>query len=372
MFYKYLSTFANGREILYLYLNQNYEISDDLYIIKENNSLMDSAKGYLDNLGISYKGKDIYLVVDNIIVGRLQMKDFFHKPKYVEYVRFGKSYRIDFLDPDEYPSVKFVDIRRSNGLIERLKLGQYLFGVVAREMPFIDQNECLKAQAVLARTYLLKVLSEGKRVKEMNQYQLYFDKDYLKILWGDRFKEYRDKVINAIYETSREVLKFQDQYIECYSHYQNNGKTEASENVLKLAYPYLRSVDSMDSERKEFVRYRKVSNVYLSKLLNMEINRNTPVHILKTSSAYNVLYIQFGKKVFDGLLLARRLGLISNCYTVEVHDEYTTFLTKGCGHGLGLSKCGAKAMAESGYNYQEILGHYYPNTRLVKVSESTL
>ena len=148
MFYKYLSTVANGREILYLYLNQNYEISSDLYVMKDDNEIVNSAKVYLDNMGISYKGKDIYLVVNNIIVGRLQLKDFFRKPKYVEYVRFGKTYRVDFLDPEEYPSVKFVDIRRSSGIIERVKMGQYLFGVVAREMPFINQPECLKAQAV--------------------------------------------------------------------------------------------------------------------------------------------------------------------------------------------------------------------------------
>lgn len=372
MFYKYLSTVANGREILYLYLNQNYEISSDLYVMKDDNEIVNSAKVYLDNMGISYKGKDIYLVVNNIIVGRLQLKDFFRKPKYVEYVRFGKTYRVDFLDPEEYPSVKFVDIRRSSGIIERVKMGQYLFGVVAREMPFINQPECLKAQAVLARTYLFKVLSQGKRLKEINQYQLYFDKDYLKLLWGDHFKEYRNKIIDAILSTSREVIKFQDQYIECYSHYQNIGRTETSENILKLSYPYLVSVESMDNQMEEFVRYRKVSNYYLSKLLNMEITKDTPVHILKTSSAYNVLYIQFGNKVFDGLLLARSLGLISNCYTVEIHEEYTTFLTKGCGHGLGLSKCGANVMANSGYTYQQILQHYYPNTKLVKVSESTL
>ena len=49
--------------------------------------------------------------------------------------------------------------------------------------------------------------------------------------------------------------------------------------------------------------------------------------------------------------------------------NYTLFLTRGCGHGLGLSKCGAKVMADSGYDYKEILMHYYPNTELRKVKE---
>lgn len=153
MFYKYLVTRLNDKEVIYLYLNPGYEVSEDLYVVKNNQEMMNSAKSYLDNLGISYKGRDIYLVVNSIIVGRLQLKSGFKKPNYIEYVRFGKSYRIEFLDPEEYPSVKFVDVRRSSGIVERLKMGEYLFGVVAREMPFIDQKECLKAQAVLARTF---------------------------------------------------------------------------------------------------------------------------------------------------------------------------------------------------------------------------
>ena len=372
MFYKYLMTKLNGKKILYLYLNQDYEISNDLYIVHNEQNLIHHAKNYLDNLGISYKGKEVYLVVDNVIVGKLQMNRFFGAPKYLEYQRFGKSYRIDFLDPNEHPEVKFIDVQRSSGLIERLKFHEYLFGVVAREMPFIDHPECLKAQAVLARTFLLKSLQNKEKIREINHYQLYFNQDYLKRLWKDKYYDYRAKILEALVVTDKEVLTFQGNYIECYSHYQNTGKTEDSKNVLKLSYPYLVSVDSMDYTSPDLVRYRKISNQYLSKLLNVELHENTPVHIIETTNGNNVRYIQFGDKVFDGLLLSRTLGLVSNHFTVQVHDDYTTFLTRGCGHGLGLSKCGAKAMASSGYTYQQILAHYYPNTILKKINENIL
>ena len=36
----------------------------------------------------------------------------------------------------------------------------------------------------------------------------------------------------------------------------------------------------------------------------------------------------------------------------------------GWGHGLGLSQWGAKAMAEHGHTYREILALYYPQTQL--------
>jgi stage II sporulation protein D len=41
-----------------------------------------------------------------------------------------------------------------------------------------------------------------------------------------------------------------------------------------------------------------------------------------------------------------------------------TIRGKGWGHGVGMSQWGAKRMAEKGWDYRKILGHYYPQTRL--------
>ena len=370
MFYKNLITEVNDKKVIYLYLNSDYEVSNDLYVRREKNKVfINRARDYLNNMGIDYRGKSVYLVVDNIVVGKLQLNKFFKKPKYLEYTRFGKKYRFDFLSEEEHPSLKFIDIYRSSGIVDKLKFNEYLFGVIAREMPYIDSSECLKAQAVLARTYLFKCLKENKEIKDINRYQLFFDKSYLKLLWKDKYNEYRDKILDAIIDTDKETLVFQDDFIECFSHYQNSGVTEDSRNVLKFSYPYLVSVNSLDNLTNPVLRSRRVDNNYLSKLLKVDITSKTKVSIIRSTSGNNVLYIKFGDKVFDGLILSRTLGLISNHFTVQVHDNYTLFLTRGCGHGLGLSKCGAKVMADSGYDYKEILMHYYPNTELRKVKE---
>jgi stage II sporulation protein D len=44
------------------------------------------------------------------------------------------------------------------------------------------------------------------------------------------------------------------------------------------------------------------------------------------------------------------------------------FKGKGSGHGVGLSQWGAKGMAEKGFIYRDILKHFYPGTRLVKIN----
>lgn len=134
MFYKNLITEVNGKKVIYLYLNSDYEISSDLYVRREKNKIfINRARDYLNNMGINYNKSYVYLVVDNVVVGKLQLNKFFKKPKYLEYTRFGKKYRFDFLNEEENPSLKFIDIYRSSGIIDKLKFNEYLFGVIARK-----------------------------------------------------------------------------------------------------------------------------------------------------------------------------------------------------------------------------------------------
>lgn len=57
-------------------------------------------------------------------------------------------------------------------------------------------------------------------------------------------------------------------------------------------------------------------------------------------------------------------GLQSTNFTITTTEDSITFHTIGYGHGVGLSQYGAKYMAEQGYDYTEILAHYYPHTEL--------
>lgn len=47
-------------------------------------------------------------------------------------------------------------------------------------------------------------------------------------------------------------------------------------------------------------------------------------------------------------------------------NEGFLFTGQGNGHGLGLSQWGAKGMADEGYDYRDILQHYYQNVSIVK------
>jgi peptidoglycan hydrolase-like amidase len=80
----------------------------------------------------------------------------------------------------------------------------------------------------------------------------------------------------------------------------------------------------------------------------------------------------------DGALLrnsdeASRLELVrrrgshaapSNDFKMKKDGEQVLLEGMGEGHGIGLCQAGAKAMAQAGADYRQILAHYYPNTTI--------
>lgn len=54
-----------------------------------------------------------------------------------------------------------------------------------------------------------------------------------------------------------------------------------------------------------------------------------------------------------------------NARVVSQKNEFL-FMGYGNGHGLGLSQWGAKGLADAGYDYQQILQHYYQHVNIVK------
>jgi stage II sporulation protein D len=67
------------------------------------------------------------------------------------------------------------------------------------------------------------------------------------------------------------------------------------------------------------------------------------------------------------LALDRRLGwntLPSNNFTAREEDGEVVLEGTGQGHGVGLCQRGARALAEEGKSFRDVLSHYFPNTLL--------
>ena len=217
MFYKYMVVTVDNKDILYLYLNNTEEFSRDL--TEQGNwendlNFYHKISNYLKNNDIHFNGSRISIVINDIVLATIDISDYDS-----DHNRF-----VERLEENN-DSLKFVDLNHSNGIIETLKLEDYIFGVVSAEMPAIFHEEALKAQAVIARTYALKRLKNNLKIKDYNATQVFRNQQYLKELWQDKYEEYRDKIRKAITDTRDEVIMFDGDYIDAYYHLASNGKT---------------------------------------------------------------------------------------------------------------------------------------------------
>jgi len=74
------------------------------------------------------------------------------------------------------------------------------------------------------------------------------------------------------------------------------------------------------------------------------------------------------------LLLGRRLGwnaVQSDDFVMRKEGGQIVLRGIGQGHGIGLCQAGAKAMAEAGADFRQILTHYYPNTLIIALDSAT-
>ena len=259
----------------------------------------------------------------------------------------------------------YVIIYRKKGTVEQIELEEYLVGVVAAEMPASFNNEALKAQAILARTYALKKISKGEKLTDTVSTQAYIDKNEMQKKWSNDYNKYYNKIVSAVNSTKGQVVKYNGNYIEALYHSTSNGKTESAKEVWGQDIPYLKSIDS--SWDKKTSTYLKIENKgfnTLMKILGIDIDKNTNIEILSKDESGRVSKIKIEDKVYTGVEFRTLLGLRSTDFDIAITENGLEIITRGYGHGVGMSQYGANEMAKLGYNYKEIINHYYQNVKI--------
>ena len=262
---------------------------------------------------------------------------------------------------EEVDNNTYVTVYRKNGSVVKLELEEYLIGVVASEMPASFNSEALKAQAIVARTYALKRISENKTLTDTVSTQVYKDNTELKDLWKNDFNKYYSKVKNAVESTKGIVLTYNGAYIDAVYHSTSNGMTEDAIYVWGNNIPYLKSVESKSDKNVSSYK-REVTFTYekLSNALNTEINKDT-TFVLERNSSGRVTNVKVNDIEIKGTTFRSLLGLRSTDFTIELASESVIITTYGYGHGVGMSQYGANSLANMGYSYKSILSHYYQN-----------
>lgn len=255
----------------------------------------------------------------------------------------------------------YVTIHRSNGNIINLELEEYLIGVVGSEMPASFNIEALKAQAVVARTYALKRISQNKVLTDTTSTQVYKDNDELKNIWKNDFNKYYEKIKSAVIATKGMVLMYNNNYIDAVYHSTSNGMTEDAIYVWGYDIPYLKSVESKtDMNVSSYKRETTFTLEKLSSILNTTVTKDT-TFILERNSSGRVSNVKVNDIEIKGTTFRTLLGLRSTDFVIELNEENAKITTYGFGHGVGMSQYGANGMANNGYTFRNILNHYYQN-----------
>jgi len=306
-------------------------------------------------------------------------------------------------------------------VINDIELNEYLYSVVGSEVNPTWHMEALKAQAVAARNYTIinmgKHNDSGFDLCSNTHCQAYkgYDKEH-------------ERINTAVDETNNKLLYYGDKLATTFYHSSSGGHTENSENVWSDEIPYIRGVADpfsygspndnwiLELDKDEIKKKLEENNMNVGDIIDINIietsefgralkveftgtkdkvvlekekvrylfgtsNLKSIWYNIKTNSDVNIYDI-----TTDSIKIKRPVGLsiisatgqrtvkptnekisIKGLFNVEnysiIPDNYI-FNGKGWGHGLGMSQYGAKGMAESGYNYVEILEYYYTGTKV--------
>lgn len=276
------------------------------------------------------------------------------------------------LDPSGEDAARLVRLKLENGEIAELTMAEYLWGVVAAEMPASFELEALKAQTTAARTYTLWKALHNKAHPQANVCtaytccQAWITREEALEKWGDKAGEYTEKLDKALEETDGVVLYYDTQPIQAAFHASSAGRTQDAVAVWGTTVPYLSAVATPEGE--EAPNYRTTVVLTAEQVrtalesLGCKLEEEKPEEWLKElaySESGGVLSAQVGGAALRGNELRTALGLRSPSFTVEYSQEGFTFHVTGYGHGVGLSQYGANALAKEGKDWREILSWYY-------------
>lgn len=286
--------------------------------------------------------------------------------------------------PDGFDGETISVYIKSDDRVEEMKVGDYLIGIVAAEMPAEFQEDALKAQAVAARSYL-KARSENYKKNgiptehngalactDSSHCQAWISEDARKQSWGeDKSKEYWDKICQAVRETKGEIMMYNSQPVNAFFHSTSSGKTESSADVWGGDIPYLQSVESPgDLQSPKYNSSAEFTVDEFKKIAEENIDGvnwdNPIVGDIIRSDAGGIITVNIGGTQIKGTKFRTMYNLHSTNAEIETTDDKIKITTKGYGHGVGMSQYGAEYFAKQGMDYKQILKTYYTDVEIVK------
>ena len=247
--------------------------------------------------------------------------------------------------------------------VEDFSIEEYLYGVVGMEMSGNCPIEALKAQAVAARTFSYYE-AEIRHTKE-------YDIDNL--LQSQAFSgtsSENPNSIEAVNQTSGEVMKYNGSVIFAAFSANCGGYTEDNKEVFGIQLPYLQAVPCTFCKRYPNASWQdEISSDHIIASLRkkgIDIYNINAIEINDTSITGRVKQVSLLTDRGNIRITTNELRLAvgsnklkSARFTVRTRGNTMIFTGKGWGHGVGMCQDGADGMARNGNSYRRILSRYY-------------
>ena len=272
-------------------------------------------------------------------------------------------------------------LHKETNQIEKIPLDEYLYGVVSAEMPASFEDEALKAQAVVARTYTIYKIKNSKNKHGDAQIcddstccQAWISKEDRMAKWKEEERENNwNKIVNAVNSTQGKIITYNGEPIDAFFHSNSGGKTEIPVNVWGgTGFPYLQVVETSGEEnynqynsevtisKKDFEN--KIKEKYND--FKIDFKNKDCIKIKEYTEGGRVKNILIGNKTLSGVEVRTLFNLKSANFEFTINENDIKFTVKGYGHGIGMSQTGADSMAKKGSSYEDIIHHFYSGVEI--------
>lgn len=264
---------------------------------------------------------------------------------------------------------------------ERMDVETYVQGVLAGEMKNDWPMEALKAQAILARTFVLKFVQEKE-----SRYEGADISTDIKEAQAYDASAVNSRIRQAVQETEGLVLVSGQQLPYAWFHAHSGGVTELAQAGLgwdKDEPSYTQSVKGNEPDTAEDMQalgdaaswetrftFAELEAACAKQGIKTEVSAATKLSIGKRGESGRAATLYIGNQTVQAAELRLALGstkMRSTLLTSLKTDEAGVVMAgKGYGHGVGMSQWGAYGMARSGRSAEEIVNHYFQDVRVCR------
>lgn len=396
------------------FLYEKHDVGREIFAIRNDNIIIDENNGDIDILD-TY-GEVLYTIPGDgsIVIGSGDYNNSIVKVSQNRY----RDY-ITFLVKDVIEVINHIEVEH------------YLYGVVPKEIPAGSPFEALKAQAIVARSYAYanmdKHSKDGYNLCDTTHCQVYkaYDNEHpstnqaIDETYGE-FVTYDGAIIETLYHSNSGgmtvssvdawggnkpyLISVVDEFSSNspYSTWTVEIPTKDIEGKLLEAGIYVGEINTFeitkvtDSNRVHSLKVvgtlgeKTITGVQLQTILGLKSrwftidnyggSSKTDVYAIDGSSIKPVVidlsnayiidasnYTTVSRSTVNRAISSDRTGSVGSTYATST-DKFV-INGRGYGHGVGMSQYGAIEMAKLGYNYEQIITHYYSGVEISNIGK---